>query len=106
MLVAGRHGGCPNLGRYVRAIPSVSFNAPAYHHADRAAVPARSSPSLPHEVYAALSPAGQRVCAGLQAPPGPGPERPRFGGGLETLGWVHTEEGFKREFFAAQLAKL
>ena len=47
-----------------------------------------------------------RGALGLQAPPGPGPERPRFGGGLETLGWVHTEEGFKREFFAPQLAKL
>ena len=102
------HGGCPNRSQYVRAIPSASFSCPARSIADRDAIMPRSSEvgRIPHKVYSSLSPIGQKICAGLEAAAGEEVERPRFGGGIEAWGWMHTEEGFKKDFPQPALAKL
>ena len=100
------HGGCPNLSRYVRAIPSTSYSCQAHHYADRSLIPERNSPSIPHDVFASLSSEGQRALNGLAAPEGVEVKRPRFGGGIEAWGWMHTEEGFRKDFPKTQLPKL
>lgn len=67
-------GGCPNLSRYVRAIPRTGYSAPVYRRADLDATPSVQAPRgaamMRQDVYQLLSAKGQEICAGLLAPPG------------------------------------
>jgi hypothetical protein len=61
---------------------------------------------MPWDIFAALSPIGQQICAGLEAPPGVEVKRPVFGKGVEGWGWMHTEDGFKKRSPTPELARL
>jgi phytanoyl-CoA dioxygenase PhyH len=57
------HGATPNLSREIRAMPNVEYTAPwvgasEFEH------------SMPHEIWAGLSPHAQRICARIKTAPG------------------------------------
>eukprot|EP00747_Dinoflagellata_sp_TGD_P215391 gnl/TRDRNA2_/TRDRNA2_88090_c0_seq1.p1 gnl/TRDRNA2_/TRDRNA2_88090_c0~~gnl/TRDRNA2_/TRDRNA2_88090_c0_seq1.p1 ORF type:complete len:413 (-),score=49.52 gnl/TRDRNA2_/TRDRNA2_88090_c0_seq1:46-1284(-) len=53
------HGGTPNLSRQVRAMPNVEYAAPyAGKNVEK---------SMPHEIWASLSPHGQHICRLVKA---------------------------------------
>ena len=79
--VVDRHGGCPNVSHYVRAIPRTGYIAPMYQQADPNApqtFPWSGSTEMStmhvgqirHEVYEGLTPKGKKICAGIKAPKG------------------------------------
>ncbi len=57
------HGGTPNLGREVRAMPNVEY-VPPWHpeHLSRQ--------TMPHEIWQSLSPRAKKRCRLIKAPPG------------------------------------
>lgn len=57
------HGATPNVSRQVRAMPNVEYAAPWLD--ERA-----FRKTMPHEIWAQLSPHGQRVCRYVKAQPG------------------------------------
>jgi hypothetical protein len=57
------HGATPNLGREIRAMPNVEYGAPWLHESVFA-------PSMPHEIWASLSPHAQRVSGRIKTAPG------------------------------------
>ena len=80
-MLVDRHGGCPNVSHYVRAIPRTGYIAPMYQQADPNApqkfpwsgsteMSAMHIGQMRHEVYEALTPKGKKICAGLKAPKG------------------------------------
>lgn len=99
------HGGCPNLSRYVRAIPRTGYAAPIYRQAKlaNAVEPGSLDPSqaargrgaqvpMRSEVYESLTPRGQEICAALKALEGERIPPPQFT--VQGLGMQHTEQGF------------
>ena len=106
------HGGCPNLSRYVRAIPRTGYSAPIYQQADPNTLPRPVKVGddgvdtrMRHEVWSSLTPKGQEICRLLKAPEGeviqPVPiaiaEGLTAGGpgsNKVPMGLQHTEEGF------------
>jgi hypothetical protein len=63
------HGGCPNVSRYVRAIPRTGYSAQIYQQADPNAAPRKVKPGLTrmkHEVWETLTPKGKEICAHLK----------------------------------------
>jgi hypothetical protein len=71
-----RHGGTPNLGSEVRAIPSVGFTAPWYSAPPSAAQVTGNGPFIPAEVWQSLSELGQRCTKDVAMRPGETWERP------------------------------
>jgi hypothetical protein len=76
-----RHGGCPNVGHYVRAIPRTGYIAPVYQQADQNVLhkfpwyggtetSIMHTGQMRHGVFESLTPKGKEICAGLKAPKG------------------------------------
>ena len=61
------HGATPNVSREIRAMPNVEYAAP---WADASLFQA----SMPHDLWATLSPHAQRICARIKTAPGEWPE--------------------------------
>jgi hypothetical protein len=57
------HGGTPNVSREIRAMPNVEYTAPWLDAS-------QFQPSMPHEIWARLSPHAQRICARITTEPG------------------------------------
>ena len=57
------HGATPNLSREIRAMPNVEYGAPWLDKR-------WFIPSMPHDIWASLSPHAQRVSRGIKVPPG------------------------------------
>ena len=57
------HGATPNVSREIRAMPNVEYAAPWCD-------PSEFKVSMPHDVWAKLSPHGQRIAARVKAAPG------------------------------------
>jgi hypothetical protein len=57
------HGATPNVSREIRAMPNVEYVAPWI---DASAF----KPSMPHEIWAGLSPHAQRISAPIKTAPG------------------------------------
>ncbi len=60
------HGATPNVSREIRAMPNVEYVAP---WADASAF----NRTMPHEIWATLSPHAQRICARIKTAPGEWP---------------------------------
>ena len=60
------HGATPNVSREIRAMPNVEYAAPWCE-------PAEFKPSMPHEIWAGLSPHAQRISARIKTAPGEWP---------------------------------
>jgi len=57
------HGGTPNLSRDVRPMPNIEYVAPWFHTF-------KFMQSMPHELWADLSPHAQRLCRYIKCEPG------------------------------------
>src|SRR5580704_9503196 len=57
------HGGTPNVSREIRAMPNVEYTAPWLDAS-------QFQPSMPHDIWARLSPHAQRICARIKTAPG------------------------------------
>jgi hypothetical protein len=57
------HGATPNVSREIRAMPNVEYTAPWLE-------PSAFQPSMPHEIWAQLSPHAQRISARIKTEPG------------------------------------
>ena len=57
------HGGTPNLGREIRAMPNVEYMAPWYQDPN-------FQPAMPYEIWQGLSPHAQRISMLTRFPPG------------------------------------
>jgi len=57
------HGATPNVSREIRAMPNVEYTAPWLEAS-------AFEPSMPHELWAGLSPHAQRICARIKTAPG------------------------------------
>ena len=57
------HGATPNVSREIRAMPNVEYTAPWLAESEFA-------PSMPHEIWAGLSPHAQRITARIKTAPG------------------------------------
>jgi hypothetical protein len=60
------HGATPNLSREIRAMPNVEYGAPWLDEA-------LFTPSMPHEIWAGLSPHAQKVAGRIKTRPGEWP---------------------------------
>jgi hypothetical protein len=82
-----RHGGTPNLGRYVRAIPQSQF-VPSWYRA-------RFVRSLPRNIWTGLTPHGQKISREILAAPDAEIEARYFSFAKEGEGedCVHPEQG-------------
>jgi ectoine hydroxylase-related dioxygenase (phytanoyl-CoA dioxygenase family) len=57
------HGGTPNLGREVRAMPNIEYSAPWLQRH-------QFTQSMPHDIFATLTPHAQRACRYIVCEPG------------------------------------
>jgi len=57
------HGATPNLGREIRAMPNVEYAGPWIDES-------RLLKSMPHEIWATLSPHGKHICRAIKTEPG------------------------------------
>jgi hypothetical protein len=57
------HGATPNVSREIRAMPNVEYTAPWLDAS-------QFQPSMPHDIWARLSPHAQRICARIKTAPG------------------------------------
>jgi Phytanoyl-CoA dioxygenase (PhyH) len=57
------HGATPNVSREIRAMPNVEYTAPWLEAS-------AFDPSMPHDLWAGLSPHAQRICARIKTAPG------------------------------------
>lgn len=57
------HGATPNLSREIRAMPNVEYGAPWLDET-------WYKPTMPHEIWEALSPHAQRICRQIKSEPG------------------------------------
>ena len=70
------HGATPNVSREIRAMPNVEYVAPWVEAS-------AFQPSMPHEIWATLSPHAQRICGRIKTEPG---EWPAGAGVMHPLG--------------------
>jgi Phytanoyl-CoA dioxygenase (PhyH) len=84
------HGATPNVSREIRAMPNVEYVAPWVEAS-------AFQPSMPHEIWATLSPHAQHICARIKTAPG---EWPAGAGVMHPLSSKRAEANGGRKVIA------